>query len=310
MRIGVTFPHTELGGNPDTVRTYASTVEGLGYTHIVAYDHVLGADPRTARGMVGALRRGHHLPRAPRPVRLPRRHHLPRAGHRDPDPAATTHGPRSEAGGGGRPALQWSAPIGGRARVERRRVRSPGSGLLHPGPTGRGAGPPAPAAVDRAQRDPSREIRAGHGSRHRPAAGAATDPGVVRGGVTAGPCPRRPPGRRLAAHVRGRSTIRPGTVDRRRSRPSGRPRPGQHRDRDAGHLGERGGPGGRADRRLAGRGGQPCEHQHDGRRVRLLAPSTSTPWSRSLRSPCQPGGPEGSLPVVGYDVVGYDVVSL
>jgi len=53
MRIGVTFPQTELGGDPERVRTYATTVEELGYTHIVAYDHVLGADPTVHAGWSG-----------------------------------------------------------------------------------------------------------------------------------------------------------------------------------------------------------------------------------------------------------------
>jgi probable F420-dependent oxidoreductase len=45
MRIGVVFPQTELGGDVGAVRAYGEGVEGLGYTHLLAYDHVLGADP-------------------------------------------------------------------------------------------------------------------------------------------------------------------------------------------------------------------------------------------------------------------------
>ena len=45
MRIGVVFPQTELGADPGAVRAYGQRVEELGFTHIVAYDHVLGADP-------------------------------------------------------------------------------------------------------------------------------------------------------------------------------------------------------------------------------------------------------------------------
>jgi probable F420-dependent oxidoreductase len=44
MRIGVTFPQTEIGGDASGVKDYAQTVEALGFTHILAYDHVLGAD--------------------------------------------------------------------------------------------------------------------------------------------------------------------------------------------------------------------------------------------------------------------------
>ena len=45
MKIGVVFPQTELGGDVGAVRAYGQAVEGLGYTHLLAYDHVLGADP-------------------------------------------------------------------------------------------------------------------------------------------------------------------------------------------------------------------------------------------------------------------------
>jgi probable F420-dependent oxidoreductase len=45
MRIGVVFPQTEIGGDVGAVRAYAQRVEELGYRHVLAYDHVLGADP-------------------------------------------------------------------------------------------------------------------------------------------------------------------------------------------------------------------------------------------------------------------------
>ena len=45
MRIGVVFPQTELGGDAGALRAYAEGVEALGYRHLLAYDHVLGADP-------------------------------------------------------------------------------------------------------------------------------------------------------------------------------------------------------------------------------------------------------------------------
>jgi probable F420-dependent oxidoreductase len=53
MRIGVTFPQTEIGGDPALIREYATTVEQLGYAHILAYDHVLGADPAVHEGWAG-----------------------------------------------------------------------------------------------------------------------------------------------------------------------------------------------------------------------------------------------------------------
>ena len=45
MQIGVVFPQTEIGGDVGAVRAYAERVEELGYRHILAYDHVVGADP-------------------------------------------------------------------------------------------------------------------------------------------------------------------------------------------------------------------------------------------------------------------------
>lgn len=45
MRIGVIFPQTEIGADPSVIRDFAQTAEGLGYSHILAYDHVLGATP-------------------------------------------------------------------------------------------------------------------------------------------------------------------------------------------------------------------------------------------------------------------------
>jgi probable F420-dependent oxidoreductase len=53
MRIGVVFPQTEIGGDPGAVRAYAQRVEELGYTHILAYDHVVGADPAVHQGWQG-----------------------------------------------------------------------------------------------------------------------------------------------------------------------------------------------------------------------------------------------------------------
>jgi probable F420-dependent oxidoreductase len=43
MRIGVTFPTIELR-DPAQVRAYAQAVEELGFTHLAAWEHVLGAD--------------------------------------------------------------------------------------------------------------------------------------------------------------------------------------------------------------------------------------------------------------------------
>lgn len=43
MQIGAVFPHQEIGDDPLVVRDWAQAVEDLGYSHILAYDHVIGA---------------------------------------------------------------------------------------------------------------------------------------------------------------------------------------------------------------------------------------------------------------------------
>jgi probable F420-dependent oxidoreductase len=53
MRIGVVFPQTEIGADAGAVRAYAEHVEGLGYAHLLAYDHVVGADPKVHAGWDG-----------------------------------------------------------------------------------------------------------------------------------------------------------------------------------------------------------------------------------------------------------------
>ena len=45
MRLGVIFPQTEIGSDPLVLRDYAQAAEDLGYDHLLAFDHVLGAQP-------------------------------------------------------------------------------------------------------------------------------------------------------------------------------------------------------------------------------------------------------------------------
>ena len=45
MQIGAVFPQTEIGADVGAVRAYAERVQELGFAHILAYDHVVGADP-------------------------------------------------------------------------------------------------------------------------------------------------------------------------------------------------------------------------------------------------------------------------
>jgi probable F420-dependent oxidoreductase len=43
MDIGVVYPQTELRGDPSAVRSIGRGIEDLGFDHLLAYDHVLGA---------------------------------------------------------------------------------------------------------------------------------------------------------------------------------------------------------------------------------------------------------------------------
>ena len=47
------FPQTEIGPDPVVVQAYAAAVEELGYKHILAFDHVVGADPAVHKGWSG-----------------------------------------------------------------------------------------------------------------------------------------------------------------------------------------------------------------------------------------------------------------
>lgn len=53
MQLGVVFPQTEMGADPGAVRAYAETADALGYDYLLAYDHVLGANPDRPGGWAG-----------------------------------------------------------------------------------------------------------------------------------------------------------------------------------------------------------------------------------------------------------------
>ena len=45
MKIGAVFPTTEIGNDTGLIRDYLQTLDGLGFSHILMLDHVLGIDP-------------------------------------------------------------------------------------------------------------------------------------------------------------------------------------------------------------------------------------------------------------------------
>jgi probable F420-dependent oxidoreductase len=54
MEFGAVFPHNEIGTDPGAIKAYVQGVEALGATHLLIYDHVLGADPDRPGGWRGA----------------------------------------------------------------------------------------------------------------------------------------------------------------------------------------------------------------------------------------------------------------
>lgn len=54
-QIGVVFPQTEFGNDHEAIKAYAQTVEELGFSHIMAYDHVLGVNPERPEGWQGVF---------------------------------------------------------------------------------------------------------------------------------------------------------------------------------------------------------------------------------------------------------------
>ena len=43
VELGALFPQTEIGADPGAIRAFALAAEDLGYTHLLAYEHVIGA---------------------------------------------------------------------------------------------------------------------------------------------------------------------------------------------------------------------------------------------------------------------------
>ena len=53
MQIGLVYPQTEYPADPAAIRDYAQAAEALGYSHVLAYDHILGANPDRPGGWSG-----------------------------------------------------------------------------------------------------------------------------------------------------------------------------------------------------------------------------------------------------------------
>jgi probable F420-dependent oxidoreductase len=64
VKIGVVLPQTEIGNDPAAIAAYAQAVEEMGFTHILVFDHVLGANSERPGGWKGpyTYRHGFHEP--------------------------------------------------------------------------------------------------------------------------------------------------------------------------------------------------------------------------------------------------------
>ncbi len=61
MQVGVVFPQTSIGADPGGVRAFAEAAAELGFRHLLAYDHVLGADVSSRREWPGPYTSEHQF---------------------------------------------------------------------------------------------------------------------------------------------------------------------------------------------------------------------------------------------------------
>lgn len=53
MRLGAIFPQTDIGIDPQEIARYATTIEQMGFKHLLAFDHVIGGDLDTYPQLAG-----------------------------------------------------------------------------------------------------------------------------------------------------------------------------------------------------------------------------------------------------------------
>ncbi|MBM3489043.1 MAG: LLM class F420-dependent oxidoreductase [Alphaproteobacteria bacterium] len=54
MQLGVVFPQLDIGPDPGAIRAYVAAAEALGYRHLLAFDHVIGANAASRPDWKGA----------------------------------------------------------------------------------------------------------------------------------------------------------------------------------------------------------------------------------------------------------------
>ena len=197
MRIGVVFPQTELGGDAGVVRAYAQRAEELGFTHVLAYDHVAGADPAVHTGwdgpynvhttfhepmvLYGYLAAVTSMELVTGVIILPQRQTV-LAAKQAAEVDLLTGGKFRLGVGIGWNRVEYEA-LDQDFSTRGQRLEEQITLLRQ--------------AVDRADRDVQRDLRPDHRGRPGAAAGAAADPGLGRRPVAARLPPRRAARRRL-----------------------------------------------------------------------------------------------------------------
>jgi alkanesulfonate monooxygenase SsuD/methylene tetrahydromethanopterin reductase-like flavin-dependent oxidoreductase (luciferase family) len=53
MKLGVSVPSTDIGGDPVVQKDFAQAVEAMGFDHLAAYDHVVGVSPESQPDWTG-----------------------------------------------------------------------------------------------------------------------------------------------------------------------------------------------------------------------------------------------------------------
>ena len=177
MKFGVVFPQTEVGNDPGVIREFAQAADDLGYEHLLAFEHVLGADPVKHPDLPGlyTIESPFHEPFVLYGYLAGVTSRIKLTTGIVVLPAAAD-GPRRQAGGGSRRAERRPAAPGRRPRLEPRRVRGAGAGHPHPRPPGGGADRPAAGVVDGGVRRLHRAMAHGERRGHQPAARPAAHP--------------------------------------------------------------------------------------------------------------------------------------
>jgi probable F420-dependent oxidoreductase len=53
VKVGAVFPQTEIGSDVEDIRAYIAGIQSFAFDHVLAYDHVVGADPAVHVGWDG-----------------------------------------------------------------------------------------------------------------------------------------------------------------------------------------------------------------------------------------------------------------